>query len=32
VGLAPAADGRTVLAGALCTDERTARDLAVLVG
>jgi hypothetical protein len=32
VGLAPAADGAVVLDGALCTDERAARDLAVLVG
>ncbi len=32
VGLTPAADGGAVLAGALCTDDRTSRDLAVLVG
>ena len=32
MGLAPAADGAVVLAGALCTDERAARDVAALVG
>jgi hypothetical protein len=32
VGLAPAADGGVVLAGALCADDDTSRDLAVLVG